>query len=42
MKNQPNAGFRFTGSAAPTAGLAAADINGHALTGLQAGILHRF
>jgi predicted porin len=42
MKNQPNAGFRFTGSAAPTAGLDAADVNGHALTGLQAGILHRF
>ena len=42
MKNQPNAGFRFTGSAAPSANLAAAEINGHILTGLQAGILHRF
>jgi predicted porin len=42
MKNQPNAGFRFSGSAAPSANLVGADINGHSLTGLQAGILHRF
>ena len=42
MKNQPNAGFRFSGSAGPSANLAGADINGRFLTGLQAGILHRF
>lgn len=42
MKNQPNAGFRFSGSAGPSANLAGADINGRSLTGLQAGILHRF
>jgi predicted porin len=42
MKNQPNAGFRFSGSAGPSANLAGADINGKFLTGFQAGILHRF
>jgi predicted porin len=42
MKNQPNAGFRFSGSAGPSANLAGEDINGRFLTGLQAGILHRF
>jgi predicted porin len=42
MRNQPNAGFRFSGSAGPSANLAGADINGRSLTGLQAGILHRF
>ncbi|MDB5918289.1 MAG: porin [Massilia sp.] len=42
MKNQANAGFRFGGSAAPSANLVGADINGRALTGLQAGIVHRF
>ena len=42
MKNQPNAGFRFSGSAGPSANLAGADINGRFLTGFQAGILHRF
>jgi predicted porin len=42
MKNQVNAGFRFSGSAAPSANLAGNDINGRALTGFQAGILHRF
>lgn len=42
MKNQPNAGFRFSGSAGPSANLAGADINGRFLTGLQAGVLHRF
>ncbi|MEO6920670.1 MAG: porin [Collimonas sp.] len=42
MKNDPNAGFRFSGSAGPTANLAGADINGKSLVGLQAGILHRF
>ncbi|WLI90768.1 porin [Massilia sp. R2A-15] len=42
MKNQANAGFRFSGSAAPSANLVGDDINGRGLTGLQAGILHRF
>ena len=42
MKNQRNAGFRFLGSAAPSANLAGADINDRTLTGLQLGILHRF
>ncbi|AMO95228.1 gram-negative porin family protein [Collimonas fungivorans] len=42
MKNDANAGFRFSGSAGPTANLAGADINGKSLAGLQAGILHRF
>lgn len=42
MKNQTNAGFRFSGSAGPSANLAGADINGRFLTGLQAGVLHRF
>jgi predicted porin len=42
MKNQDNAGFRFSGSAAPSANLVGNDINGRSLTGLQAGILHRF
>ncbi|SFV16500.1 porin [Pseudoduganella namucuonensis] len=42
MKNQANAGFRFSGSAAPSANLANADVNGQRLAGLQLGILHRF
>ncbi|MYM87318.1 porin [Rugamonas sp. FT82W] len=42
MRNQANAGFRFSGSAGPSANLAGADINGKHLTGLQAGILHKF
>ena len=42
MKNDTNAGFRFSGSAGPTANLAGTDINGRSLVGLQAGILHRF
>jgi predicted porin len=42
MKNQANAGFRFSGSAAPSANLVGVDINGRSLTGLQAGIVHRF
>jgi predicted porin len=42
MKNEQNAGFRFSGSAGPSANLAGADINGHKLTGFQAGVLHRF
>jgi predicted porin len=42
MKNDPNAGFRFLGSAGPSANLAGVDINGKSLIGLQAGILHRF
>ncbi|MEB0137668.1 MULTISPECIES: porin [unclassified Undibacterium] len=42
MKNEANGGFRFSGSAGPTANLAGADINGQSLTGLQIGLLHRF
>lgn len=42
MKNDTNAGFRFSGSAGPTANLAGTDINGRSLVGLQAGVLHRF
>ena len=42
MKNQANAGFRFSGSAEPSANLAGNDINGRSLTGLQAGVVHRF
>ena len=42
LKNQPNAGFRFLSSAAPSANLAGGDVNGRTLTGLQLGILHRF
>lgn len=42
MKNETNAGFRFSGSAGPSANLAGADINGKRLTGLQAGIVHKF
>ncbi|HJV03567.1 MAG TPA: porin [Burkholderiaceae bacterium] len=42
MTNDTNAGFRFSGSAGPSANLAGADINGKRLTGLQAGIVHKF
>lgn len=42
MKNEANAGFRFSGSAGPSANLAGADINGRRLTGFQTGIIHRF
>jgi predicted porin len=42
MKNERNAGFRFSGSAAPSANLVGIDINGRRLTGLQLGILHKF
>lgn len=42
MKNEANAGFRFSGSAAPSANLVGDDINARSLTGLQAGIVHRF
>jgi predicted porin len=43
MQNERNAGFRFSGSAGPSAQLTSpADVNGHTLTGLQAGIIHRF
>ena len=42
LKNERNAGFRFSSSAGPSANLAGADINGRRLTGFQAGILHRF
>lgn len=42
MKNQANAGWRFSGSAGPGSNLAGADVNGKSLIGLQMGILHRF
>jgi predicted porin len=42
MNNDANAGFRFSGSAGPSANLRGPDINGRNLVGLQAGILHRF
>jgi predicted porin len=42
LSNDSKAGFRFSGSAGPSANLAGADVNGQKLTGLQAGILHRF
>jgi predicted porin len=42
LKNEANAGFRFSGSAGPSANLAGDAINGRSLTGLQLGILHRF
>lgn len=42
MTNQANAGFRFSGSAGPSANLAGADVNGQRLSGLQAGFLHKF
>ena len=42
LKNDANAGFRFSSSAGPSANLAGDAINGRTLTGLQLGILHRF
>jgi predicted porin len=42
LKNEANAGFRFSSSAGPSANLAGDAINGRSLTGLQLGILHRF
>jgi predicted porin len=42
MKNERNAGFRFSGSAGPSANLVGIDINGRRLTGLQLGVLHKF
>jgi predicted porin len=42
LKNETNAGFRFSSSAAPSANLVGDAINGRALTGLQLGIVHRF
>jgi predicted porin len=42
LANEAHAGFRFSSSAAPSANLAGADVNGRTLTGLQLGILHRF
>lgn len=42
MENAPNAGFRFGGSGAPSANLAGDDVNGRRLTGLQAGVVHKF
>lgn len=42
LSNDSKAGFRFSGSAGPSANLAGADVNGKKLTGFQTGILHRF
>jgi predicted porin len=42
LKNEANAGFRFSSSAGPSANLVGDAINGRSLTGLQLGILHRF
>jgi predicted porin len=42
MRNDTNAGFRFSGSAGPSANLSGPDVNGQSLKGYQAGILHRF
>jgi predicted porin len=42
LKNDTNAGFRFSSSAGPSANLVGDAINGRSLTGLQLGILHRF
>lgn len=42
MRNEANAGFRFSSSAGPSANLAGADVNGKKLSGLQLGVLHRF
>jgi predicted porin len=42
LHNEANAGFRFSSSAGPSANLAGDAINGRSLTGLQAGIVHRF
>ena len=42
LKNQANAGFRFGGSAAPSANLGGADVNGRSLVGLQLGLMSSF
>jgi predicted porin len=43
LKNGPNAGFRVAGSAGLKSNFAAAnDVNGRTISGIQAGILHRF
>ena len=42
LKNEANAGFRFSSSAGPSANLAGDAINGKSLTGVQLGIVHRF
>lgn len=42
LKNEANAGFRFSSSAGPSANLVGAAINGQSLSGVQLGILHRF
>lgn len=42
LKNEANAGFRFSSSAGPSANLVGDAINGRSLKGLQLGILHRF
>lgn len=42
MKNKNAAGFRFSGSAGPSANLTGADVNGQSMTGLQVGMIHKF
>ncbi len=42
LKNSANAGFRFSGSGAPSGNLAGNDVNGQGLLGVQVGILTRF
>jgi len=42
LRNERNGGFRFLGSAGPGNNLAGDDVNGRKLTGIQAGILHKF
>jgi predicted porin len=42
LKNSAHAGFRFSGSGAPSGNLAGADVNGKSLLGLQLGIQTRF
>lgn len=42
LKNSANAGFRFSGSGAPSGNLAGADVNGKSLLGAQLGIMTRF
>lgn len=42
LKNEANAGFRFSSSAGPSANLVGDAINGRSLSGLQLGMVHRF
>ncbi|MDM8359146.1 porin [Pandoraea communis] len=42
LKNDKNAGFRFSGSGAPSGNLAGSDVNGKSQLGLQLGVLTKF